>query len=1136
MIYPALGGRTDFSLGESTIAVKNLVKIAEDLQTDVVGICDTMSVSSLIDASKAFAKAGKKVVVGARIRVVDAAEKEATLSFIKLWPIDLVGLQSIYRLISRGFEADRFYYNARVTWDDIRELVATEHVVLTTGDLESAVQRQDSARHLMQLNETARFAAVFYELVPSATPYFSRQNHRARTIGQAMGAEPITIQPMFWEGDNALVYSINASIAENRPYFDYLRPATDFVPLAVEPLVKAAKSAADALTVRYNTAGAQGAQASLDAFVTGIKNTARLVDLCQYSWAKQDPCLPVIATDPDAALLEACKTGIRERFTAPVFGHQPTPQEIADTYVPRLKFELDTLMRLGFSQYFLLVADLVRWSKAQGILVGPGRGSVGGSLVAYLMGITDVDPIRFDLLFERFINPDRLDLPDADLDFMSTRREEVIRYLSDKYGEARVAGIVNYNTMGARDALRSVLRIHDRLDLAPITKFIGDTHGISATLEEAKQTVGEVEMFAEEHPLVWSQAVALEGKMRAFGQHAAGVVVAGEDIVNRAVIERRSDGRVINWDKRVSEDQGLVKLDVLGLATLDVFDYALKLIFQRHSKKIDLNSLDLFDADTLAVFSKAKTAGVFQFEGASVRRLLKQMAKSDTLTFEDLVALNALNRPGPLDAGLCEAYIERRAGIAPVTYDNPILEPVLRATYGVICYQEQVMQTARALCGFTPGEADVLRKAMGKKDPVMMAQQRDKFVQGAQAVSNMQPNAAIALFDSIEKFAGYAFNRSHAVEYTLIAYQAAWLKSHYLIEFYAAALSVSHPDKLPSIIKQANEDGITIIPPNINVSTAMFEPINDVIIAAPLSAVMHVSSKCAEAIVEARTSPEPVITEKSNGLRGKAREMIQTQWGPGRFVSIDDVRARLPGRVLTSRGIENLDKVGAFSLIEPGQLSATDARRKRDQIELMPGVMDQAVVAERVIAVDGPTGDAMANVAGDMFAALGNAAVPCHPGDDPRFMVILDAPLNDYDPLPKAYSFVEFIRPALTDAGLQVDHACWTWCARRPKRKGEREVPASEMATALPFLKREIDILKPPVILTLGPQSTRMFFPDLKGGQAEHVGKVAFSADLDATVIIGFNPSQIYHDEGKRETLAGLFNQVKRLIDGGCAP
>lgn len=740
MIQPLLGVRTDFSLGESVLSVDDLPKAAEKAGTDVVGVVETMSVSSVVEATKKLRKADMRLLVGVRVRVImqedtdrDAKSKEEAC-YLKLYPVDDRGMRSIYRLLSRGFETDRFYYVPRVTWDDLKASLDDDCLIVSTGDLESVAQREDMLTALSDLSQSVRFVARFYELVASSTPYFSRQNHRAIEWAQlnncfntTAGWEPLVVQPSFWLDHDQDAYSINAGIADKRPYADYLQPVPLYQPHTVKEFATAVVEAAGAIQHRYGKPCGH-------AFKDGLANTAKLAELATYEWQKLAPSLPSLAADPDEALKDLCKKGWADRFSKPMFAHTPDRAKLATDYLPRLQFELDTLKRLGFAQYFLLVSDLVRWSKSQGIFVGPGRGSVGGSLVAYLVGITDVDPIRFNLLFERFINPDRLDLPDADLDFMTSRREEVIQYLNRTYGEDHVAGIVNYNTMGARGAIRDVARILglDQNQLGA-TKFIGDTHGVSDSLDQAYENSPEIQQFAEAQPHVWGAARKLEGKMRAYGTHAAGIVVAAEPLTNRAVVERRGGMKVINWDKQVSEDQGLIKLDVLGLTTLDMFDHALNLIFRRHSVKLDINQLPLDDTETLEIFNQAKTAGVFQFEGGSVRRLLKQMAKSAPLTFEDLVALNALNRPGPLDAGLTESYVRRRAGEEAVEYPHPVLEPVLETTYGVLCYQEQIMTTTRVLSGFTPGEADGVRKAIGKKDPVKMAEYRDKFVDGAVA-------------------------------------------------------------------------------------------------------------------------------------------------------------------------------------------------------------------------------------------------------------------------------------------------------------------------------------------------------------------------------------------------------------------
>jgi DNA polymerase-3 subunit alpha len=1083
-----------------------------------------MSVTSLIDGTKTVTKLGKQFLIGVRVRVIEAAEKEADEHYIKLFPVNEEGMRSIYRLLTRGFQTDRFYYVPRVTWDDLIELLSDDCLALTTGDTESVVSSEAAVKGLARLVAAKRFAARFYELAPYGTPYFSRQNRRAIKIGRALGFEPLVSAPVCWlETGQSLSYSVIASIAERRPYPDYLRPATGYQPFTASELALGAVNAARKIEERYK----ENVKAD---FHDGLKNTDKLVQLCSgYKWSKQDASLPVLAADPDAELVKECKKGWSERFSKPVLAHQPTVAELQANYLPRLQFELDTLKRLGFAQYFLLVQDLVQWSKRNGIYVGPGRGSVGGSLVAYLMGITDVDPIRFDLLFERFINPDRLDLPDADLDFMSTRRQEVVDYLVQRWGADKVAGIVNYNTLGARSALNDVSKIFGA-DPSRVKHHIGDTHGVTHSLTEARENAPELDEWAKANPGVWSIAATLEGKMRTYGTHAAGIVVAGIPIVERSVIEKRGDARVINWDKRTSEEQGLIKLDVLGLSTLDMFDQAIKLIFARHSVKLDINAIPLDDAATLDIFTTAKTAGVFQFEGGSVRRLLKEMAKSHPLTFEDLVALNALNRPGPLDAGLTEAYVRRRAGIEAITYPHPKLEDILKPTFGVICYQEQVMQVSRVLSGYTPGEADMLRKIMGKKLPEEMAKQRDKFVNGAVTLSGMDQAAADKLFTDIEGFAGYAFNRSHAVEYTLISYQAAYIKAHYLVEFYAASMGIAS-STLPSIVKQAKKDGITVLPPDVNNSTHQFEPLNDLTISAPLSAVMGVSEKGASAIMAARAATEPVITETSNGLRGKARQMIQHSWGPGPFASMEDFRNRVEARAVNSKAMENLDRVGAFARIEPGQLPATDTSRQKDQIELMPDLTDQGVIADRDIRVCEVAYDKLTDIYAEMCEAMPEIqVVDTKVGNTPKLMLILDHPFNDYQHPKDQHSFREFVAPSLNAAGLKWDDCVLSYCARRPKAKAEKEVPPTERAISLPFLFKEIEVLKPPVIVLLGNASIKAFFPDIKK-PGEAIGHKAFSGQLDATVIVGFNPTRLYHNPEMTDQLTAVFQSAAELVN-----
>lgn len=361
----------------------------------------------------------------------------------------------------------------------------------------------------------------------------------------------------------------------------------------------------------------------------------------------------------------------------------------------------------------------------------------GGSLVAYLTNITDVDPIRFNLLFERFINPDRVDLPDADLDFMSGRRHEVVDYIINKYGRENVAGIVNFSTLGPASALRDTARLHG---LQPweydCSKQMEKEHGVSLSLTESAERVPDIDKFRLERPAIWNHALRLEGANRSLSQHAAGVVVAGEPVVNRAVVSTRGGESalpVVQWDKSKVEDFGLIKIDVLGLNTLDLIGESLKYIKERHHKSIDILTLPLDDKRVLNAFGKGDTTGVFQFSGGGMKNLLKEMAMGGDLTFDDLAAATALFRPGPLDAGLCERYVQVKQGASKPYYEHPALEECLGDTFGVIVYQEQVMAVARELAGFTPGDADSVRKAIGKKDMEKMKGFAEQFAQGAAA-------------------------------------------------------------------------------------------------------------------------------------------------------------------------------------------------------------------------------------------------------------------------------------------------------------------------------------------------------------------------------------------------------------------
>lgn len=1116
-----LGLRTDFSLGESAIASESVVEIAKKLGQTHVAVADTMNVSALIDVAKKAGKEGIELHMGTRVRIVDdptLREKSSNKGawFLKLYPKNEDGMRQLYKLITRGHDDDRFYVTPRLAFEDVLQLEPGS-LVVTTGDSDGLFARPEHAQLFEQLIGRFPTEDVFIELLPVPTPYFERININAIRTGATVPAVRYIVAPptLFSEGEFDAFF-LNMAI-QNRS--DMRRPGTvreptfrGFAPRSPASMVEEIRKTVDGIRL---TEPSFDARAFSEALRTG--NQAFLA-ATPYRWSKQPVALPRLAADPNQAVIDACKAGMRDRLQRQVFGFQPSPAEILATYIPRLKYELGVLKNLGFADYFLVVSDLVQWAKREKIMVGPGRGSVGGSLVAFLMGITDIDPIRFGLLFERFINPSRNDLPDADLDFMSTRREEVIRYLEQRYGTTHVAGINNYGVLQAASSIKAIARVYGmNTNEITATKLVPKEHGQPVSLEEAHRQVADIQRFATDNPRVWKGALAVQGVMNVYGRHAAGTIVSGVPIVERAVVERDGDGRKVNWDMRVCEDQGLVKMDILGLSTLDTLSRAVAYIKQRHGgRQIDLMAIPLDDDKTLKAFSRGETIGIFQFEGGAARRILKDMAQSSDLTFNDLVAANALNRPGPIDAGLVKDYVDARNGNRIITVPHPNMEAALAETYSVIVYQEQVMRVATDLSGFTLSEADKLRKAMGKKDKVLMATFRQQFVDGAKSHSGMDEAIAGELFDQIEVFAGYAFNKSHAAEYSLISYQAMWLKVHYPVEFYAAALSTVDEKKLQVLVADAKVHGIEVRPPDINISTNEFEIATDTLLYIPFNRIKGISEKTGQAILDARRD--------------------------GPFTSIADLTARVQRRVCNVRHTENLNKVGAFARIEPGQLGATHESRRKEQMTLLPGLMTGVIVADRDIPRDNVTLARLLEIINDMEAVnrlpsgelkpQEDQVFQCKPlmGRKARMMVVQDSPNRSEE---FARKFTEgdsfsFSSAALLANDMTRNDAYWTGLVK--KRKEGRSLTTAEIKHYTPILEREIELLKPPLILTLGSAAARHFIPDLKGPIDDHVGRVFWDEKLDAMILIGFNPQSIYHDPDKLDALFHVFELAKSII------
>src|SRR5246127_3867973 len=626
-----------------------------------------------------------------------------------------------------------------------------------------------------------------------------------------------------------------------------------------------------------------------------VSRTMEFAERCSLKLTKVDNPFPEFAVPAgqtiDSYFEQECRECFRKRLDTSIrhlqdrgLLRQPIPE-----YEARLEREISIIKQMKFPGYFLIVWDFIRYAREHGIPVGPGRGSAAGSLVTYCMEITDIDPLQNAMLFERFLNPERVSMPDIDIDFDMNRRGEVIEYVTRKYGREQVAQIITFNTMAAKAAIKDVGRALDMPygDVDRIAKLVPTTIGV--TIEQALKDSPPLQEAYDSTPQVRElidTARKLEGLVRGAGVHAAGVVIAPRPLTDLVPLSRSKNDEIVTaYDMKAVEKMGLLKMDFLGLTTLTVIDDCLKLIRRNQGVELNMATVPLDDQTTYEhIFHKALTSGVFQFESGGMRDVLRRYRPT---TVEDLTALNALYRPGPIQGGMIDDFIERKWGRRKVEYELPPLETILKETLGVIVYQEQVMQIANVLAGYSLGEADLLRRAMGKKDPSEMAKQRDRFTEGA-LEKGYPKDRVTKIFDLMEQFAGYGFNKSHSAAYALLAYQTAYLKTHYPVEFMAALLTsqMGNTDNVVKYINECREMEIPVEPPNINVSDAYFTP-HDSAIRFGLAAVKNVGRNAIESITSAR------------------KEI-------GRFNSIFEFCEKVDLRMLNKRVLESLIKAGAM--------------------------------------------------------------------------------------------------------------------------------------------------------------------------------------------------------------------------------
>ncbi|HEY0198808.1 MAG TPA: DNA polymerase III subunit alpha [Rhodanobacter sp.] len=850
--YTHLHLHSEYSLVDSTIRIKALVEACVRAEMPAVALTDDSNMFALVKFYKACSAAGIKPICGCDLRI-------SALDDPRPWRLTLLcqdrsGYLNLSRLVSRAWRDGQHGGHALVdaSWLDAG---TTEGLIALLGrdsEIGRIAMNQGNDAALEKLRPLARLfpERLYLELTRCGREGEENWNAAALSLAAELGLPVVASNDVrFLKQEDFEAHEARVCINQGRVLADTKRPR-DY---SDQQYLKTPQEMADLFA---------DLPEALENSVELAKRCNLVLEFGKYYL----PDFPVPAGHDLASYIrELSREGLKERLAAAPLAEGRTLED----YQSRLEREVDVIVEMGFPGYFLIVADFINWGKQNGIPVGPGRGSGAGSLVAWVLKITDLDPLQFNLLFERFLNPERVSMPDFDIDFCMDRRDEVIDYVSRKYGRDRVSQIITYGSMAAKAVLRDSGRVlsmpYGQVDkLAklvpprPLDLTLSDALGRSE--KSKKETDRVVKEFCEAYDqdedarALIDLALKLENITRNAGKHAGGVVIAPTALTDFAPLycEPGGGGVVTQYDKDDVEAVGLVKFDFLGLRTLTIIDWAVKAINARRATTgeapLDIAKLPLDDAPAYEMFKKAQTVAIFQFESAGMQRMLKD-AKPDR--FEDIIALGALYRPGPMD--LIPSFVARKHGREQVEYPDPRVEPVLQETYGIMVYQEQVMQMAQIVGGYTLGGADLLRRAMGKKDVKKMAEERAKFREGA-AKDGLAASKADDIFDLMEKFAGYGFNKSHAAAYALVSYQTAWLKAHYPAEFMAATISsdMDNTDKAVTFLDESRAIGITVQPPDVNASQYMFVAVEAKKIQYGLGAIKGVGQGACESIVAER--------------------------------------------------------------------------------------------------------------------------------------------------------------------------------------------------------------------------------------------------------------------------------------------
>lgn len=881
---------TEYSIIDGLVRIDELVEKAADMAMPAVALTDHANLFGLIKFYSAAMSAGIKPICGCDVLIENEDNPQRPTPLVLLVR-NKVGYRNLTELISRAYTEKSTSSLLTVR----REWVAqhAEGLIALSGGRDGEI-----GRYLLEgEDKAARVLAQWMECFPGS---FYLELHRCgregeeRYVDAAVALASRMNCPVVATNDVRFIDREDFEAHEARVCINERRTLDD---------PRRSHNYSEQQYLR--SAGEM--EALFSDLPEAIANTRAIAMCCNLDLELGKPFLPNYPIPEhytvEEYFLEVSKKGLDKRL-AKIYANLATDSPeyglATKPYYERLDFELNVINQMGFPGYFLIVMEFIQWARDNGIPVGPGRGSGAGSIVAYALGITDLDPLRYDLLFERFLNPERVSMPDFDVDFCMDGRDRVIQHVADLYGKEAVSQIITFGTMAAKAVVRDVARVQGKsYALADkLSKLIPFEPGM--TLSKALEQEPALQEFIdgdEDAQEIMEMAYKLEGITRNVGKHAGGVVIAPTKLTDFSPLycDENGEGLVTQFDKNDVETAGLVKFDFLGLRTLTIIDWAIKMInaqeFAKGEAPLDITEIPLDDRKVYELLQRGETTAVFQLESRGMKDLIKRLLPS---RFEDIIALVALFRPGPLQSGMVDDFINRKHGRANVDYPHPDLEPVLSNTYGVILYQEQVMQIAQVLANYSLGGADMLRRAMGKKKPEEMAKQRDLFMEGA-AQRDIEPKLAGSIFDLMEKFAGYGFNKSHSAAYALVSYQTAWLKEHYPAYFMAAVLSadMQNTDKVVTLIEECRQMKLPLVVPDVNLGEFNFTVNANREIVYGLGAIKGLGEGPVANIIAARKTGGP-------------------------FVSLLDFCQRVDSRSVNKRTLEALVKAGALDSLQPG--------------------------------------------------------------------------------------------------------------------------------------------------------------------------------------------------------------------------